>query len=422
MNKLHLGSPLELPCGAVLPNRFAKAAMSEHLAEWDNAPGEHLQNLYRRWSAGGTGLLISGNVMIDSASMESRRNVSLEASAQLEPLRRWAAAGRESGSHFWLQLNHPGRQTPRSINRRPVAPSAGGSVNLFRAIRMFNPPRALRADEIELIIHRFASAASLARDAGFTGVQLHAAHGYLISQFLSPLTNQRDDEWGGSLENRSRFLLRTIEAVREAVGPSFPVGIKMNSADFQRGGFTLDDSLEVVKMLDSTSLDLIEVSGGSYESQAMFQLADEQTSTEQREFYFLEYATKMRELTKVPLMVTGGFRSVSAMTGALSDDACDIIGLARPLAAEPDLPARILSGETTAARVISHRFGVGKGFDYLSEGGWSIYQLARMGRGLSPATEAHLLTTTVKNVGFIAADAMRLGFDRMRAIPSASRP
>jgi len=413
MTETRLDSPLTLPCGATLPNRLAKAAMSEHLAEFDNAPGAHLETLYRTWSEGGTGLLLTGNVMVDHESLESVRNVILEEGSVLAPFRAWASAGTVAGNHLWMQINHPGRQTSRNINPYPVAPSAVEAVGLFRSVRFFAPPRALTPEEIEQVIARFATTALLAQEAGFTGVQVHGAHGYLVSQFLSPLTNHRGDEWGGSLENRARFARRIVQAIREAVGPAFPVSIKLNSADFQRGGFTHEESMEVVAMLESDGVDLIEISGGSYESQAMFQLAHGQDSTRRREAYFLEYAAEVRARSRVPLMVTGGFRRAKTMRRALAEGACDVIGLARPLAVEPELSRRLLEGSTDGSRLSTKTYGLDKAkLDFLSEGGFSIYQRHRTARGRPPSLDAHVLRASVGSVAYLVQDRVRLGLQR----------
>ncbi|HNH49411.1 MAG TPA: NADH:flavin oxidoreductase, partial [Myxococcota bacterium] len=239
-----LSSPLSLPCGAVLSNRIAKSAMSEDLADRGNVPGERLFRLYRRWGKGGAGLLITGNVMIDRTALGEPYNVVVEDEKVLPALSAWAAAAREGGVEVWPQLNHPGRQSPRMLSPVPVAPSA---VAVQLPGKAFAQPRALSSPEIEALVARFARAAALCKQAGFTGVQIHGAHGYLISQFLSPLSNLREDEWGGSPENRRRFLIEVVRAVRAAVGPTFPVGVKLNSADFQRGGFSEEESMEVVE-------------------------------------------------------------------------------------------------------------------------------------------------------------------------------
>ncbi|MGB5268296.1 MAG: hypothetical protein WBN30_17010, partial [Polyangiales bacterium] len=246
MTSSTLNDPLRLPCGATLPNRIAKAAMSEHLASPKQSPTRGLVRLYERWSAGGAGLLITGNVMIDRAHLEAVRNVAIAADSKIERFRDWAEAGTSHGNQLWMQLNHPGRQTPRHLNPHPAAPSAVDSVDPFRRAKAFGKPHAMDEAEIGQAIRSFASAAAFAKAAGFTGVQVHGAHGYLVSQFLSPLTNQRSDRWGGSLENRARFARTVLGEIRKAVGDEFPIAIKLNSADFQRGGFTEEESMRVL--------------------------------------------------------------------------------------------------------------------------------------------------------------------------------
>jgi len=195
---------------------------------------------------------------------------------------------------------------------------------------------------------------------GFTGVQIHAAHGYLISEFLSPKANRRDDTWGGPLENRARLLREAMRAMRRTVGRDFPIGVKLNSADFQQGGFTFEECKQVVRWLEADGCDLLEISGGNYEQPSMMgarakqevdaNAAPVRESTRRREAYFLDYAAAMREVTAMPLLVTGGFRTGEGMQDALASGALDVVGLARPLCSEPDIPARLLAGERDAAR------------------------------------------------------------------------
>jgi 2,4-dienoyl-CoA reductase-like NADH-dependent reductase (Old Yellow Enzyme family) len=376
-----LAQPLTLPCGAVLPNRFAKAAMSEQLADRHNRPTDEMTRLYARWAAGGTGLLITGNVMVDARALGEARDVVLETDEALAGLTQWALAARSHGAHCWVQLNHPGRQTMRTLSIDPVAPSAvpmklGGGV--------FATPRALEEAEILDIIQRFARSAAIVKAAGFTGVQLHGAHGYLISQFLSPHTNRRTDVWGGDAERRMRFVLEVVRAVREAVGPEFPIGVKLNSADFQRGGFDEDASMAVVAALEAEGIDLLEISGGTYEAAAMVgNLSTQRQSTREREAYFLAYAERVRERVRLPLMLTGGFRTLSGMAEAVSTGAVDVVGLGRPLALEPDLPARLLAGTATRSDVAPRRVGIPM-LDGLNEILWYTHQLHRMADGRSP--------------------------------------
>jgi 2,4-dienoyl-CoA reductase-like NADH-dependent reductase (Old Yellow Enzyme family) len=351
-----ISSPLPLPCGVVLANRLCKAAMSEGLADQRNDATERHVNLYRRWASSGAGLLLSGNVQVDRQHLERPGNIVLDAETDLSALRAMAAAGTAGGSDFWLQLSHTGRQVLQVINPQPLAPSPV-AIQVPPGLGLeFGLARAMTEDEIDTVIDQFAFAATQARAAGFTGVQLHAAHGYLLSQFLSPLSNQRTDRWGGSLENRARLLLEVIAAVRAEVGDDFPIGIKLNSSDFQKGGFTNAECVELVGLLNNTSLDLLELSGGSLEQPKVVGLVvkDEgedapRASTIQREAYFVEFAGAVREVANMPVMVTGNFRSVEGMLSAFERGDVDMVGMGRPLISDPVTPARLLAGEWTTS-------------------------------------------------------------------------
>lgn len=376
-----LGQTLQLTNGAVLPNRFAKSAMSETLGTIDNRVTKDLATLYGTWSDGGTGLLITGNVMIDRRHIGEPQNVVLDDDRDMDRLKQWAQAGSRNGNHIWMQLNHPGKQSPRMLNKDPVSPSA---VPFRKEMRgMFATPRALTEPEILDIIERFARSAALAEQAGFQGVQIHGAHGYLVSQFLSPHHNKRNDRWGGNPENRMRFVLEVYQAIRAATSKQFCVGIKLNSADFQRGGFTEEESLAVIERLADAGIDLVEISGGSYESPAMAKGA--KASTVAREAYFLEFAEKVRERVSVPLMVTGGFRTSGIMADAVESGATDLVGIARPLAVDPNMVARILAGKQVVSSVKPIKTGI-KFVDDLAlmEVSWYTRQLARMGKGKAP--------------------------------------
>jgi 2,4-dienoyl-CoA reductase-like NADH-dependent reductase (Old Yellow Enzyme family) len=378
-----LTDPLPLPCGIVLPNRIAKSAMSEDLAEAGHVPGAALSTLYTRWANSGAGLLISGNVMVDAKHLGEHNNVVFEGSTHPIPdtLKAWAAAGQAAGAHFWPQINHPGRQTP--LSRRPVAPSA---VPLKLPGKLFATPRALESSEIEDIVGRYGRAAAISKEAGFSGVQIHGAHGYLVSQFLSTLSNQRDDAWGGDAERRRRFLIAIVRAMRAEVGPGFPIGVKLNSADFQRGGFTEEESMEVICALEAEGVDLLEISGGTYEKPAVTgAIREMRASTLAREAYFLEYARVVREKTTLPLLLTGGFRTRSGMVAALAGErgAVDMIGLARPMALEPDRPRGLLDGSVLESRVQPKTTGI-RALDGLIEISWYTYQLHRIAHGQAP--------------------------------------
>lgn len=347
-----LNQPCDLPCGAILSNRLAKAAMTEGLATPDGVPTAELERLYGIWSDGGAGMLLSGNVIIDRDHLERPGNVVIDREpddVMMAALRRWTKAATRGGNHFWAQISHAGRQTQASVNPHPKAPSA---VKLGLPGGQFGEPVALTVGEIEQLVDRFALAAKACQIGGFTGVQIHAAHGYLLSSFLSPRSNQRDDDYGGSLENRARFLLAVIAKTRAAVGPSFPISVKLNSADFQKGGFDFEDSLQIVKWLEKASVDLVEISGGTYEQPALMgaeglEPMEQQSvapSTAAREAYFVDFALAMQKSVSVPLMVTGGFRTRAAMEHAVSSGAADVVGLGRPMCIMTDAPKMLLEG------------------------------------------------------------------------------
>ena len=404
-----LARSFTLANGQALPNRFAKSAMSETMGTIDNRATPALATLYGTWADGGTGLLITGNVMVDGRHIGEPRNVVLEDERDLALLRSWAQAGTRAGNQLWMQLNHPGKQSPKMLNRDPVSPSA---VPFRKELQgMFATPRALTGEEIRDIIQRFATSAAIAQKAGFNGVQIHGAHGYLVSQFLSPHHNQRSDEWGGSPENRRRFVLEIYRAIRAATGAGFSVGIKLNSADFQRGGFTEAESLDVISALASEGIDLVEISGGNYENPAMAK--GTRASTREREAYFLEFAEQVRQQVSVPLMVTGGFRSSTGMAKALESGATDLVGLARPLAVEPDLPKRILAGEEVTSLVRPITTGI-KAIDNLAlmEVSWYTRQLDRMGRGKAPRTHDRGLLSLMEVLAVTATRGIRT---RLRA-------
>ena len=343
---------LTLPCGAVLPNRLSKAAMTEGLATAEGIPTAELARLYGLWSDGGAGMLLSGNIIIDKDHLERPGNVVIDRppSRQMrDALARWAADATRNGNQFWAQISHAGRQTQKLVNKNPKAPSA---IKLGLPGGQFGEPVALMIDEIHDIVQRFGVCAAAVKEAGFTGVQIHAAHGYLLSQFLSPRSNQRIDVYGGDLANRARALLEVVASVRAAVGPDFPVAVKLNSADFQKGGFAFEESLQVAQWLQEASIDLIEISGGTYEQPKLLGLAGMEEeekqnvaqSTMMREAYFVDFAVAMRKKVTVPLMVTGGFRQRTAMEQALESGAADLIGLGRPMCVMTDAPNQLIAG------------------------------------------------------------------------------
>ena len=350
-NRSVLAEPLTLPCGQVIKNRIAKVAMTEGLAEGDNRSNARFVELYRRWGAGGAGVMVTGNVIVDRWHLERGGNLAIDGEQDEDAkmwLRRTAEAAQAYGGKIWAQLNHAGRQTQKAINKTPKAPS---DVGLKMGNGRFGTPTPLTGQEVEAAIEAFVNAARILNECGFDGVQMHAAHGYLISQFLSPLSNRRDDQWGGSLENRARFLLTIVRRIRAECPPPFAVTVKLNSADFQRGGFDEKDSVRVAAMLEEAGCDLIEVSGGNYEQPQMIGFerkdplaANKRESTRRREAYFLGFVPLLREATSLPVIVTGGFRSVDAMIDARVEDGVDMIGLGRPLVLNPEGANDILEG------------------------------------------------------------------------------
>ncbi|MFU5804165.1 NADH:flavin oxidoreductase/NADH oxidase family protein [Pseudomonas aeruginosa] len=399
MNESLLNQPLRLRNGRVLRNRLAKAAMSEALGTYDNRPTLDLVQLYRRWAASGLGLIVTGNVMIDRRALGEPGNVVIEDEADLPVLRQWAQTATEQGADIWVQLNHPGKQSTKGLNAYNLAPSAVPFREDMAAF--FETPREATASEIQDIIKRFGRSAAICKKAGFSGVEIHGAHGYLINQFLSPHHNRRSDEWGGSPENRRRFVLAVYAEIRRQVGPDFPVGIKLNSADFQRGGFTEEESIETIRALVDAGIDLIEISGGTYEAPAMSGAVQEtkKASTAAREAYFLEFAEKVRAAVAVPLMVTGGFRTAVGMNAALRSNALDIVGLARLLAIDPDAPVALLQGRDSPQRVRAISTGL-KAVDRMGimEVLWYTRQLKRIARGNEPRPNEGGLSAFLKSV------------------------
>lgn len=375
----NVATPLTIGAQCQIKNRLFKSAMSEQLADKNANPSPQLIHLYREWAQGGTGVLVTGNVMIDRNALGEPRNVVLDEASELALFRDWANAGSGDGTQLWMQLNHPGKQIPSVLCKEPVSASAiplGGDL-----AGMFSRPRALLDDEILEIIRRFGWAAAQAKACGFSGVQIHAAHGYLCSQFLSPLQNHRQDHWGGSFANRSRFVLEVYRAIRAAVGADFPVAIKLNSADFQRGGFSEDESTLLVQQLQAEGINLVEISGGNYEQPSMVGV-DQKPSTIAREAYFIEFAEQLAQRTSVPLVVTGGFRSLSTMERALAEGSCAMIGLARPLSVMPDYSAKLLAGRELPLAMRKVTTGLAKlDSAVMLDITWYEHQLERIGRG-----------------------------------------
>jgi len=402
---IDVGTSLELPCGAVLPNRIAKVAMSEQLATRGGQPTDALVRLYDRWAAGGAGLLVTGNAMVDRRVVTEPYNVVLDDDVDKDALSRWVSAGRSRGAALWIELGHPGRQALRTTTNRSVAPSA-----VKTRYRMFlAPPRALDASEIVALIGAFGRAGEIAEQCGFTGVHIHSAHGYLFSQFLSPLANVRTDEWGGSPGKRMRFLVETIRAIRSRVSASFALGVKLNSADFQRGGFSEDESAAVIEALNGEGVDLVEITGGTFESPVMQDGKITKDSTLAREAYFLDYARKVRDLATMPLMLSGGIRTAATTRRILEERSVDVVGFARPFAVCPDLPRKLLAGEEPTFPSPRRTLGV-RTLDQTMNSRWYGQQIRRLSQGKDADPRRGLLRTAVGDAALTLR--WRLGMNR----------
>ena len=369
-----LAQPLALPCGLILPNRIMKAAMGEGLANPSTSDvTPELIRLYQRWADGGAGTLITGAINVHRGAGDTSQ-VTLDEKTDTQALTEWASAVHQADIRLIGQLVHQGRQTTVLVARHPLAPSALPSV---RGNRIFGSSRALTEAQITNLIDRFAAAAVMLEQAGFDGVEIHAAHGYLIGQFLSPVTNLRTDQWGGSLENRSRFLVEIVRRIRSRVRPGFAVLVKINASDFQPSGFDIDDSAHVVGLLDSEGVDLVEISGGTYESTsgALSVRPDEPGTS--KDAYFAGFAPRIREMTSIPLALTGGLRSRAVMEALIRDGVVDVVGLARPLVEQPDAPNGLLNSTVDRIELAGPPPSAARANELL----WYIGQFQRLANG-----------------------------------------
>lgn len=350
-----LFTPITLPNGTTIKNRFFKSAMSEGMGTRDFQPKKNIATLYKRWAEGGTGLIITGNIMVDPKGTAEPGNIVFDKNSNMEILKNWAKQGQQHGAKVMVQLNHPGKQAPKTVSKQTVAPSAvplGNGLN-----KLFSTPRALATNEVEELIQKFVTSAKVAKEAGFSGVQIHAAHGYLISQFLSPHDNRRTDKYGGSLENRMRFLKEIYLGMREELGKDFNIGIKINSTDFKEDGLTEEDSLKTIIELADLGLDFVEISGGTYERPAMMGATSKSTN----QVFFAEYSKKLKQKIEIPVVVTGGIRSINAMNTLLNNNnTTDFIGIARPLTIDPNIPNKIKQGTYTIVETTRVSTGVKK--------------------------------------------------------------
>ena len=401
-----------LPCGQVVKNRVCKAAMTERIAKGNNLAHQGHANLYEIWAQGNIGISLTGNVQVDRRNLEGPANVAIDQNNykdQYEALKAWSAAGTKNNTQLWMQISHAGRQTPGEINSSPMAPS---DIGLKIPGKNFGTPTPMTEEDILDVIDRFVFTAKIARDTGFTGVQFHSAHGYLLSEFLSPDINNRTDAWGGSIENRARIHLEIIKRCRQEVGEDFPISVKLNSADFQKGGFSPDESIKVAKMLENAGVDIIEISGGTYEQPKLIGVEasinakrseKRKESTIAREAYFLEYAQDIRKAVSIPLMVTGGFRTREGINDALQSNVCQIVGIGRPLCADPYCIKKMISGELETLPSFEKTLSLGpsilspsspftliKVINAFASMAWFYQQIKNMAKGLMPNQEQKL--------------------------------
>ncbi|WP_235871435.1 tRNA-dihydrouridine synthase [Shimia sediminis] len=318
-----LGQPLDLPCGGQLKNRLVKSAMSDSLGDGEGNPTAEQARLYERWAMGGVALSVIGEVQTSPDYPEKPGNLVLAPGVDMAALKTLALRGAADGAHLWPQLGHAGALAYDGISR-PKGPSPLNVPGLVS--------EALSLGEIRALPGAFARSAGIAREAGFGGVLLHAGHGFLFSQFLSPLFNHRTDAYGGSVANRFRIVAEVISAVRDAVGRSFPVGIRINATDQLVGGLTQADALEVVDLLDQTSIDLIDISGGTYFPGAASSSEGRGTGP-----YFVEFSRAAKARTSIPIMVTGGFKTRTEAAEAVRTGAADAVGVARAMVLNPSL-------------------------------------------------------------------------------------
>ena len=411
MSKL-INESFTLPCGQVVKNRICKAAMTERIAKGNNLAHQGHANLYDRWADGNIGISLTGNVQVDRRNLEGPANVVIDKNnykEQFDALKAWSKAGTKNNTQLWMQISHAGRQTPGEINSSPMAPS---DIGLKIPGKNFGTPTPMTEGDILDVIDRFVFTAKIARDTGFTGVQFHSAHGYLLSEFLSPDINNRTDAWGGSIENRARIHLEIIKRCRQEVGEDFPISVKLNSADFQKGGFSPDESIKVAQMLENAGVDSIEISGGTYEQPKLIGVEasinakrseKRKESTIAREAYFLEYAQDIRKAVSIPLMVTGGFRTREGINDALQSNVCQIVGIGRPLCADPYCIKKMISGELETLPSFEKTLSLGpsilspsspftliKVINAFASMAWFYQQIKNMAKGLMPNQEQKL--------------------------------
>ena len=328
-----------------LPNRLIRSATAERMADPDGRPGPPLKGLYRELAQGGVGLIISGHMYVHPSGKAHPEMTGIHDDGLFPDLAELAAVVHEAGGLIAAQINHGGMQCSRETVSEPMAPSA------IDAPFLSQPARGMTRDEIDAVVEAYAHAAERAQQAGFDAVQIHGAHGYLVSQFLSPFTNRRTDDWGGDLEGRMRFLAAVCEAVRGRVGPDYPVFIKLGMVDAVEGGLTREEGAEVAAALAGMGLDGIEISGGIGGGESLNTRPGIRSQAD--EAYFRPLARRARACTSLPVALVGGLRSREVMEDVLEAGDADFISMSRPLICEPDLPNRLREGVQERAACIS---------------------------------------------------------------------
>jgi 2,4-dienoyl-CoA reductase-like NADH-dependent reductase (Old Yellow Enzyme family) len=329
-----------------IPNRFVRSATHDFMAGEDGSITERNLSLFTSLAEGGVGLIITGHAFVSPAGKASPRQIGVHENGMLEGLSRIPEAVHRFPSRVFLQISHAGRQTKEKIcGCIPVAPSA-----VYEPVYKVMP-RAMTKEDIKETIDDFVEAGRRAKHAGFDGVQVHVAHGYLLGSFLSPHTNRREDEYGGSLLNRSRFVRQIVERLKNTAGPDFPVIAKLNSSDFLPGGLDIEESIEVARQLESSGLDGVEVSGGTSEAGQGSMWPG--LRSEDQEGYFVEAAARFKAALGIPVFGLGGLRTLAVMERAVEQGKVDLISLSRPLVREPDLVRRFQRGEASRSECIS---------------------------------------------------------------------
>jgi 2,4-dienoyl-CoA reductase-like NADH-dependent reductase (Old Yellow Enzyme family) len=333
--------------GMPLPNRLIRSATWEGMCEEDGRPTGKLIDCYTDLARGGVGLIVSGYAFVREDGKQLPGKLGIYTDRFADDFRRMTATVHEAGGRLVIQLVHAGGQA--HVNRagqRPVAPSAVATGQYPQL------PAELSVADIQALVAAFARSAGWAKEWGADAVQLHGAHGYLINQFLSPLTNRRTDHYGGSLENRCRFLLEVFRAVRFAVGGDYPVLIKLNAMDNLQGGLELDDAVYAAGQLSAAGIDAIEVSSGTSASGDKTPVR-KKINKPALEAYNRDAALRIKAVVACPVIVVGGIRSWEIAERTVSDDGLDYVALSRPLIREPGLPNRWRSGDHTASPCVS---------------------------------------------------------------------